>query len=81
MVGKHLKDRNTKVSTKSALEFIEAADNFSQAKQAELKPSSSSILLSYSGRLNRGKDCEKTGFLLYLKKENAADGTSGVASG
>lgn len=74
MVAKHLKNRTTDTNTsKSMDDFIEGGNSLKEAKHAELKPSADNILLSFSGRINRENDCEKKGFLIYLKKETALD--------
>lgn len=73
MVGKHLKNKVEKRAPESVLEFIEDADNVVESKESEVKPSEDSILLSFSGRIDRGNDCDKKGFLLYLKKDTSID--------
>lgn len=73
MVGEHLKNRKTVKSKRSAIDFIESAESDYKALEASQTPSPKNILLSFSGRIDREKECEKKGFLLYLKKDTAAD--------
>lgn len=72
MVAKHLKNRkmNTPISIN---DFIEGGESLKESKEAVPKPVEQDILLSFSGRIDREKECDKKGFLLYLKKDSAYD--------
>lgn len=72
-LGAHFKNRNNSNRPKSVDEFIESANTIIHSKEAEKKPSAEEILLSFSGRIDRGNDCEKKAVLLYLKKDVASD--------
>ena len=72
MVGGHLKNKS-KSAPKSMEEFIAGAEDNKKKKEVPFTPSPDQILLSFTGRLDRGKDCDSKGFLVYLKHDNARD--------
>lgn len=72
-LGTHHKNRYKTDKSKTVDDFIDSANTIIHAKKAVKKPSPDDILLSFSGRIDRERECEKKPVLLYLKKDVASD--------
>jgi hypothetical protein len=68
----HLK-KKTVTQDKNVDEFINGANELGRAKLAKKPVSKQDVLLSISGRMDRGLECDNKPVLLHLKKDISKD--------